>query len=889
MDGGVRQRSAAQRAGCRRPCGSRRTRTSSRDRSSPCTTSADAASTRPSCAGRADGFEVLGAPTSIADLGGSRLRPGRLRSPAGRGAAPRPWTRRPEQLSAMRRVRSRARSEGNVVVGHRQPAFPCTLPGRADEGSAHPWRVRRHGPRRTRQHGDVCLAEAIEYAGVEESTLAAILMVGGSSRIPLAAAADIGAIREPAAHRRRPEGDRRARRRPLRGGPARALQVGEEARRGTSGAGSPVVDRSGRRPPDANGRSRGHRVLAGRHSRADDEADEASAPGIRGHSGGAEPAADGGGSSPIRCRRAAWTPPPSPCRAARGRHRVVVAGASVAIAVITEPRAPVPSAIADEVPRGSTEASPPEIGGESGAAGTPSQRTAAMTRLLRGSPVTPHRKAKTAPAPPVAPVRRAAATAESRSAVGDRRPAPQPPRPAPPPRQQPTPRRRPLPSAAASSPGAATAAASPRSPAAAPPPRRGRQPGAACRCAGAQFFAGRRASPAVPARLPPRIRYPTPSRRIQLPSTRRPPNPPPPDPDPVPDPPGSTEPSTSERRAAAGGPAARGRSRPRTSATTTRRRPRQIRRTRLRRRRRRDMHAGTLALDGMKLVAGMPRAEALVAQVKADPLAGLTAGVLSPGGCGKTVLLDSLRDIYRAAGVDVLEREALTQPVERRSATTVLMLDDAHAFTPAELRRAHELIRIGTSTVLAFRPWPRTPELIDAATLVRRSGPLLVLGHLEPRTDRPAGKRPSRERPLERRAGRLSAAHHRRTSGAGRSRAGRPRRRSRRGRNAGRDHAVDGRPRRAAAARRLDDVRLRLLHAVAVGADLDTEMLVGLLDVPGESVREVVDRCSCDGSAAGLRAAVAPLIGQTLRSHGSQGRDGPGGVVVADPAARSRS
>ena len=144
------------------------------------------------------------------------------------------------------------------------------------------------------------------------------------------------------------------------------------------------------------------------------------------------------------------------------------------------------------------------------------------------------------------------------------------------------------------------------------------------------------------------------------------------------------------------------------------------------------MHAGTLALDGMKLVAGMPRAEALVAQVKADPLAGVTAGVLSPGGCGKTVLLDSLRDIYRAAGVDVLEREALTQPVERRSATTVLMLDDAHALTPAELRRAHELIRIGTSTVLAFRPWPRTPELIDAATLVRRSGPLLVLGHLEP-------------------------------------------------------------------------------------------------------------------------------------------------------------
>ena len=275
------------------------------------------------------------------------------------------------------------------------------------------------------------------------------------------------------------------------------------------------------------------------------------------------------------------------------------------------------------------------------------------------------------------------------------------------------------------------------------------------------------------------------------------------------------------------------------------------------------MPAGTLALDGMTLVAGMPRAEALVAQVTADPLAGVTAGVLSPGGCGKTVLLDSLRDVYRAAGVDVLGREALTQPVERPSATTVLMLDDAHALSAAELSRAHELIRIGTSTVLAFRPWPRTPELIDAATLVRRFGPLLVLGYLEPgQTARRAaahrGTLPSAD--LVAYLQRVTAGHPvlvdlvldvlADEAGGDRAPAGTTRSMVDRA-----EHLLPA----------LDDVCVRLLHAVAVGADLDTEVLSGLLEVPGESVREIVDRARATGLLLGS-GGVAPLIGQALRS-----------------------
>ena len=184
-------------------------------------------------------------------------------------------------------------------------------------------------------------------------------------------------------------------------------------------------------------------------------------------------------------------------------------------------------------------------------------------------------------------------------------------------------------------------------------------------------------------------------------------------------------------------------------------------------------------------------------------------------------------------------------------------------FTPAELRRAHELIRIGTSTVLAFRPWPRTPELIDAATLVRRSGPLLVLGHLEPgqtarRASAHRGAPPSAE--LVDYLQRITAGHPVLVDlvldvladevGDDRTPAGITR-------------AMVDRAEQLLLA--VDDVCLRLLHAVAVGADLDTEMLSGLLDVPGESVREVVDRARATGLLLGS-GSVAPLIGQTLRT-----------------------
>ena len=287
---------------------------------------------------------------------------------------------------------------------------------------------------------------------------------------------------------------------------------------------------------------------SGRHSRADDEADEGV---LLLASVDTAEAAESAAAAEGRHRFGSDE--------RRGRHRrfraallaagtaVVVAGASVAIAVITEPRAPVPSAIADEVPRGSTEASPPEIGGESGAAGTPESADGSDDEAAWGSPVTPHRKAKTAPAPPVAPVRRAAATADHGPLVGDRRPAPQPPRPAPPPRQQPTPRprhRRPAPPPLHHRPQHRLRHRQRRPPPRHRPPRPPTRRRLPLRRRPSSSQGGSQSSSSSP----PPAEDPGPDPGTSNPAPVDPPtsNPPPPDPDPVPDPPGSTEPSTSD-------------------------------------------------------------------------------------------------------------------------------------------------------------------------------------------------------------------------------------------------------------------------------------------------------------------------------------------------------
>ena len=124
---------------------------------------------------------------------------------------------------------------------------------------------------------------------------------------------------------------------------------------------------------------------------------------------------------------------------------------------------------------------------------------------------------------------------------------------------------------------------------------------------------------------------------------------------------------------------------------------------------------------------------ALLADIARDPMAALHLVVIAPGGHGKTALLAELEHTYRAAGLTVLGTgEANAAPAD---ADTVLIVDDAHQLTPAQLAELSALLDGGASggeaglarVILACRPWPRPAELTSLVErLTRRRGPLLL-------------------------------------------------------------------------------------------------------------------------------------------------------------------
>ncbi len=128
-------------------------------------------------------------------------------------------------------------------------------------------------------------------------------------------------------------------------------------------------------------------------------------------------------------------------------------------------------------------------------------------------------------------------------------------------------------------------------------------------------------------------------------------------------------------------------------------------------------------------VAGISRAEDLVLRVAGSSGAVVTTGVLGPGGCRKTELLQCLADVLTAAGSTVLAADALDGGDPPPG--TALLVDDAHRLEPRALQRLADLIAARTNTiVVAFRPWPRPPALTTVAARLRDRGPLTVLQHL---------------------------------------------------------------------------------------------------------------------------------------------------------------
>lgn len=119
------------------------------------------------------------------------------------------------------------------------------------------------------------------------------------------------------------------------------------------------------------------------------------------------------------------------------------------------------------------------------------------------------------------------------------------------------------------------------------------------------------------------------------------------------------------------------------------------------------------------------RSEPLLAAVEAAPQVPRRVGIQAPGGYGKSVLLRELGEVYRRAGVPVLD--AWHDPVDAAHDAdhAVVLADDAQLLGDDRLRelgRSVEARRLGL--VLAYRPWPRPAGL---AELLRPAGPPVKL------------------------------------------------------------------------------------------------------------------------------------------------------------------
>lgn len=128
-------------------------------------------------------------------------------------------------------------------------------------------------------------------------------------------------------------------------------------------------------------------------------------------------------------------------------------------------------------------------------------------------------------------------------------------------------------------------------------------------------------------------------------------------------------------------------------------------------------------------MAGSPVARRLVREVVSAPDGMRRVDVIGPGGYGKTALLDALAVAFRNAGVEV--RRDVPGPAEDPG-DVALLIDDAHRCHPDELRRLTELATGQHGyLVVAHRPWPRPTgtAALGAALAARR--PPVVLGVLD--------------------------------------------------------------------------------------------------------------------------------------------------------------
>lgn len=132
-------------------------------------------------------------------------------------------------------------------------------------------------------------------------------------------------------------------------------------------------------------------------------------------------------------------------------------------------------------------------------------------------------------------------------------------------------------------------------------------------------------------------------------------------------------------------------------------------------------------------LAGLVPAQTLYNAVCADPSAPLAVCISAPGGYGKSALLAALRQAYLVAGVSVVGTSAV--PIELTPSSDVAVLvDDAHQLDGQGLDRLRRLaLTSDVRLIVAYRPWPRKPELGELEDAVGGHHPPVLLDRLDRR------------------------------------------------------------------------------------------------------------------------------------------------------------
>ena len=252
-----------------------------------------------------------------------------------------------------------------------------------------------------------------------------------------------------------------------------------------------------------------------------------------------------------------------------------------------------------------------------------------------------------------------------------------------------------------------------------------------------------------------------------------------------------------------------------------------------------------------------------------------TAVVLQgPGGTGKSLLLADLAAAHRQAGRAVASARSAPEP-EGLSGSLAVLVDDAHRLTHDTARRVRALLgHPSVRVVLACRPWPRPPALVQLFEDMDGRRQLIVLGHL----DRAGVADLARDRLGAAATQSLVDLVHHQTGGLPAlvhavlgwlvERKVRP--------GQGPSWLSPGQPTRVTVPAEVvdrvqadlevldDDVRT-LLHAVALGAPLDPGLQGDLLDLPPRRAADLIEATRASGLLLG-DGEVVPLVRCVLLS-----------------------